>query len=95
MKRAAYVEALKFQLREWDERINTLSTLAKLANLDVQSDLQARMVRVLSKRDEFRDRVQELEATGEDTWEVMMHSVEEAHRELRAEFDETRACLTV
>jgi uncharacterized coiled-coil DUF342 family protein len=95
MNRAAYVEALKVQLREWDDRIDMLATLARLADLDVQSDLQARMVRVLNKRDELRDKVQQLEVTSEDAWEAVKDSVDETHSELRATFDETKACLTV
>ncbi len=93
MNRGAYVEALKVQLREWDDQIDMLSTLARLANLEVQTDLQARIDRVVNKRDELRDKAQELELAGEDTWEVVKDSVEEAHRELRAEFEETKACL--
>lgn len=95
MKRAAYVAALQVQLREWDDRIDALSTLAKLASLEVQSDLQARMVHVLKKRDELRDKAQELEVTSKDAWEVVKESVEEAHSELRAAFDEAKSCLTV
>jgi uncharacterized coiled-coil DUF342 family protein len=95
MKKVAYVEALKVQLREWNDRIDMLSTLAKLANLEVQTEFQVRMARVLKKRDELRDKAQELEVTGEDTWAVVKDTVEQAHRELRAEFDETKACLTV
>ncbi len=95
MNRGAYVEALKLQLREWDERIDMLASLAKLANLEVQTEFQARMARVHKKRNELRDRMQELELTGEDTWDVVRVSLERVHRELRAEFDETKACLTV
>lgn len=95
MNKAAYIEALKVQLREWDDQIDMLSTLAKLANLEVQTEFQARMTRVLKKRDELRDKAQELEVTGEDTWAVVKDTVEQVHRELRAEYDETKACLMV
>lgn len=95
MNRAAYVEALKIQLRGWDQRIDSLSTLAKLANLDVQPELQARMVELLEKRDEFREKVSELDGAGEGDWEATRESVERTHRELTEEFAETKACLTV
>ncbi len=95
MNKAAYVHTLKVQLREWDERIDMLSTLAKLAKLEAQSDLQARLARVHNKRDKLRAKVEELQVASEDAWQVVKENVEEAHSELRAAFDEAKACLMV
>lgn len=82
------METLRIHLREWDDQIDALWKLAKLARLETQTEFHAQMVQVLNKRDALQEKAEELQGASQDAWEVVRENVEGAHSELRAAYDD-------
>jgi chromosome segregation ATPase len=89
-----YVERLKLKLEEWNDRIDMLQVLTKLARQEVQTKVEERMDHLRTKRDELESKVKEIEETGEEVGTSVKQGIEKVHSDMRETFDEVKSSLT-
>ncbi|NIO33174.1 MAG: hypothetical protein GTN75_15465 [Gemmatimonadetes bacterium] len=88
------MEMLKLQLDEWNDRIDTLQVLTKLARQEVQTEVNERMDHLRAKRDELQSKLKDLEETGQEVGTAVKQGIEKVHADLRETFDEVKSSLT-
>ncbi len=93
-KRDVYLESLKERLDEWNDRIDTLEVLGRLASQEVQRGVQEQLAHLRGKRDELQAKLKHIQTASEDAWEVVKEGVEKAQHELKIAFDEAKSRLT-
>jgi uncharacterized coiled-coil DUF342 family protein len=91
--RDAYVEMLKLKLDEWNDRIDMLQVLMRLAKQEVRNEVEDRMEHLRTKRDELQSKMKEIEETGEEAGTAVRQGVDRVHADLRQTFDEVKSSL--
>lgn len=83
-RKDAYVEKFEAQLAEWKADIDKLRAKADHASADAKLDLMEQIDRLRTKRDEARDRLDEIRKAGEDSWRDLRDRSEKAWGDLSA-----------
>ncbi len=78
---------LEEQLKEWDDKFNSLQAKAKKAKAEIQSDIEKQISALTSKRETAQIKMHELRQRTEDTWEEMKSGAEKTWEEMQEALD--------
>lgn len=82
-KRDEYVERMKQQLDEWNEDIGRMETKLTELSEPVRSTLEPQLAKARSSCGVAREKLQEVQAAGEETWEGLTDDVEHVWKTLK------------
>jgi uncharacterized coiled-coil DUF342 family protein len=85
---------LKLKLDEWNDRIDMLQVLTKLARHETQDKVAKRMDRLRTKRDELESKLREIEESGEEVGASVKQGIEKVRADMRETFDQVKSSLT-
>jgi hypothetical protein len=74
--RAAYIAKMKLQLDEWNTAMTELEVKARKAKEDVRDKYTAEMSKLRQQSQLAKDKLDELKAAGEDSWESLVAGTE-------------------
>jgi uncharacterized coiled-coil DUF342 family protein len=83
-RRDAYIQKFEAQLAAWKADIDKLRAKADGASADAKLELMEQIDRLRAKRDEARDRLDEIRKAGEDSWGDLSERAEKAWGDLSA-----------
>jgi uncharacterized coiled-coil DUF342 family protein len=92
--RDAYVEMLKLKLDEWNNRIETLQVLMKLAKQEARDEAKEHVGRLRTKRDELRSKIKDYQEAGEEAKTAVKLGIEKVHADMQDTLDEVKSSLT-
>lgn len=75
-KRNEYTEKMKLQIDELNAKMNLLDAKAKEAREDARDKYKAEMTKLRHQSSLAIDKLEELKAAGEDSWEKMVTEME-------------------
>ena len=75
-KRNEYTENMKLQIDELNAKMNLLDAKAKEAREDARDKYKAEMTKLRHQSSLAIDKLEELKAAGEDSWEKMVTEME-------------------
>lgn len=82
-KREEYIDKLAAQLKEWSAKIDELKARADKTAAEKKIELNKQVEALNSKRQEARQKLQQLKEAGEGAWESIQSGAEKAWRDLR------------
>ena len=91
--REAYLEQVKQQLRQVTSRVEELNLKAALAKMEARIAHDKQVELLAAQLDVVRQRLQELAAPGDETWEKSQRALEGAWSELKDSLDRAAARL--
>jgi hypothetical protein len=83
-----YQKRLRAQADEWDAELAKLKAKAAKADAEAKLELLRQAGKLETKIGEFRSRVAELAAAGDDAWESIKDGVDSARKALKSSFSE-------
>ncbi len=86
-KRDEYVRNLRSKLEEWSTEIDTLTVRAREISADAKIDYKEQIESLKAKREAARQKIDELQQTGESAWEDVKSGVEFAWSALSEAID--------
>ena len=85
-KRKAYEEKLDAQLKEYNAQIALLKAKAENARADAKIDYYKTIDALEHKKDEAKNKLQELKTAGDEAWEDLKAGAEKAWTEVKTAF---------
>ena len=85
-KRKAYEEKLDAQLEEWNAQIALLKGKAANAKSDAKIDYNKTIDALEHKKDEAKNKLQELKTAGDEAWEDVKAGAEKAWAEVKTAY---------
>jgi chromosome segregation ATPase len=76
--KSAYEQKVAAKLDEWGAEIDKLKAKASSAQADKKIELQQQIDKLESQRDEARNKLDELKASGSDAWEDLKGGIDNA-----------------
>jgi uncharacterized coiled-coil DUF342 family protein len=89
-KRDEYVEKMKTQLDEWNTKLASLETRASQVKDEAKVKYEEEMALIVSKRDEAKGKLSELQGAGEEAWEELKAGMDQAWSSLRDAFEKAK-----
>lgn len=86
----AYEQKLKAQLDEWDAEIKKLEAQARQASADEKLKQQEQLNDARSKHEQTRKKLDELQASSEQSWEDIKVGADRAWTELKDTMESVR-----
>lgn len=86
-KKDAYREKLDAQLKEWKAKIDQLETKAASVSSDAKDELAKEIADLRQRKAVVKEKWNELQKTGGETWDKMKDGVEKASGELKEKLD--------
>jgi uncharacterized coiled-coil DUF342 family protein len=84
-----YVAEMKAKLDVWNAAIDALEAKARKRQAQTAEDFTAQVNELKSKRDEVKDRLQEIQNASEDAWERLETGAERIWDDMKQAFEET------
>jgi chromosome segregation ATPase len=78
----AYQEKIQAELREWQARIDTLKARADKARAEKKVEYYEQIETLRNKREQARQKLEELQAAGDSAWEDLKAGVDSALEDL-------------
>jgi uncharacterized coiled-coil DUF342 family protein len=85
------VENLKLKLDEWNTKIDELEVQARLAEMQNREKFESEIARMKQKRDEIRDRLENLPESGQKAFEELRQGTEQAWDVLSDAYQKARS----
>lgn len=85
------VENLKLKLDEWNTKIDELEVQARLAEMQNREKFEAELTRMKQKRDEIKDRLEDLPESGQKAFEEFRQGAEQAWDVLSDAYQKARS----
>ncbi|MDH5668101.1 MAG: hypothetical protein OEY86_08840 [Nitrospira sp.] len=85
--KAAYLEKMETQLREWGAKIDELKAKADQAEAGAKIECMKQLDSLKAKRDAVQTKLGEIKVAGEEAWEILKTGVESAWSELKTAID--------
>lgn len=82
-KQDMYREKIESQLKEWKAKINMLENKASTLSSEAKTTLMKEIGELRGKKTVVKEKWNELQKTGGDTWDKMKDSVEKSAEELK------------
>jgi len=82
-KKEIYREKIESQLKEWKAKIDTLEGKASTLTSEAKTTLKKEIEDLRSKKLVVKEKWNELQKTGEDTWDKMKDGVEKSTDDLK------------
>ena len=89
--RQDYIQKLKLKLDEWNAKIDELEVQAKLAEMENREKYEAELSRLKEKRDELKDKIENMSESGEKAFEELRTGAEKAWESLSEAFNNARS----
>jgi hypothetical protein len=90
-KRKEYIENLKVQLDKLDSGLDELEALSKKISADLRDTYEVQLRNFRQRRDELRERLGEVQKTGQETWQNIRNEIEVTRAALDAGIEEFRS----
>lgn len=90
-KRKEYIESLKVQLDKVDSRLDELEARGKKISADLRETYEVQLRNFRQRRDELRERLAEVQKTGQETWQNIRKEIEVTRAALEAGIEEFRS----
>ncbi|MBN2426307.1 MAG: hypothetical protein JXR46_11880 [Calditrichaceae bacterium] len=87
----SYLQKMADQLKEWDTKIDELKAKADKAKTEAKSDLLKQIDELLVKKEKIRNKMKQLQAAGDGSWNDMKTGVEKSWEELKGAFSKASA----
>jgi chromosome segregation ATPase len=84
--RKAFIEGLNNQLKELDERIETMETKGAKVASTTKAEYSKSIKELRNKKAAVLDRLGKLNQAGEDAWEELRSGTEKAYKEMNHSF---------
>ncbi|MEX0600395.1 MAG: hypothetical protein WD423_12065 [Rhodothermales bacterium] len=91
MNRDEFVEKLKQQIDEWNEKIDRLEQRVREGRAEAEGTTDERLVDLRRRRDDLRARLRELQSASEEAWSDLKTGIERARKELGDAFARARS----
>jgi predicted nucleic acid-binding Zn-ribbon protein len=82
-RKEIYREKIESQLKEWKAKIDMLESKVSTLSSEAKSTLMKEIEELRGKKTVVKEKLSELQKTGEDTWDKMMDGVEKSAEELK------------
>ena len=82
-KKEIYREKIESQLKEWKTKIGMLENKVSTLSSEAKTTLNKEIEELRSKKSIVKEKWNELQKTGEDTWDKMKDGVEKSADELK------------
>lgn len=86
-KKEIYREKIESQLKEWKSKIDMLESKASTLSSEAKASLLKEIEELRGKKTVLKDKWNELQKTGGDTWDKMKGGVEKSAEELKKAVD--------
>lgn len=85
------VQNLKLKLDEWNTKIDELEVQAKLAEMQNREKFESEIARMKQKRDEIKDRLENMPESGQKAFEELRQGAEQAWDALSDAYQKARS----
>ena len=82
-RKEIYREKIESQLKEWKAKIDMLESKVSTLSSEAKTTLMKEIEELRGKKTVVKEKLSELQKTGEDTWDKMMGGVEKSAEELK------------
>ena len=82
-RREIYREKIESQLKEWKAKIDMLESKVSTLSSEAKTTLMKDIDELRGKKTVVKDKLTELQKTGEEAWDKMMGGVEKSAEELK------------
>jgi type II secretory pathway component PulJ len=93
-KKEIYRDKIESQLKEWRVKIGILESKASTLSSEAKSILMKEIEELRSKKSVVKDKLNELQKTGEGTWDKMKDGVEKSADELKKHWKRSLPALS-
>lgn len=89
--RKAYIDKMTTQLKQWDDELQQLKTIADRAKAEVKTEYYRQIDDLRARRENVQLKLNEIRNASDQAWENLKTGLEKGWSELKTAFDSAKA----